>query len=49
MAADGMTNRAIADELYISVRTAETHVLRVCRKLAVADRAELTDLLQGKL
>ena len=38
--ARGCSNREIADELVISVRTAETHVERVLRKLGVENRAQ---------
>ena len=37
--ARGYTNRQIADELVIGVRTVETHVERVLRKLGVDNRA----------
>ena len=45
LAARGMANRAIADALVISVRTVESCVLRACRKLGVASRRELADVL----
>ena len=38
--AKGMNNRQIADELIIGVRTAETHVERILRKLNVENRAQ---------
>jgi DNA-binding NarL/FixJ family response regulator len=41
MIADGLSNRAIADRLVVSVRTVEGHIYRACNKLAVADRAAL--------
>lgn len=41
---DGVTNRFIADELRISVRTVEVHVGRVFAKLDVRSRVELTIL-----
>ena len=34
----GMTNKAIADRLSVSVRTVEGHIYRACMKLDVADR-----------
>ena len=37
--ARGYSNRQIADELVIGVRTVETHVERVLRKLGVDNRA----------
>jgi DNA-binding NarL/FixJ family response regulator len=38
--AKGMNNRQIADELIIGVRTAETHVERILRKLNLDNRAQ---------
>lgn len=38
--ARGCSNREIAEELIISVRTAETHVERILRKLGVENRAQ---------
>lgn len=38
--ARGYTNRQIADELVIGVRTAETHVDRILRKLSLETRAQ---------
>lgn len=38
--ARGYSNRQIADELIIGVRTAETHVDRVLRKLELENRAQ---------
>jgi len=40
LAAKGMTNRAIADELYISERTVQTHFANIFRKLNVGSRTE---------
>lgn len=37
----GHTNQEIAQQLYISVRTAETHRAHIMRKLGLATRAEL--------
>ena len=37
----GYTNREVADELYISVRTVETHRASILAKLRVRTRAEL--------
>jgi two-component system response regulator NreC len=37
----GHTNHEIAKQLYISVRTAETHRARIMRKLRLSSRAEL--------
>ncbi|HEY3058747.1 MAG TPA: LuxR C-terminal-related transcriptional regulator [Chloroflexota bacterium] len=38
--ARGYSNRQIADELIIGVRTAETHVQRILRKLSLENRAQ---------
>ena len=37
----GYTNREVAEELYISVRTVETHRASILAKLRVRTRAEL--------
>jgi DNA-binding CsgD family transcriptional regulator len=41
LAAGGLTNRAIADRLQLSVRTVESHIYRACTRLGLADRAAL--------
>jgi DNA-binding NarL/FixJ family response regulator len=41
LAAAGLSNEQIADELIISVATAKTHVSRAMRKLQAHDRAQL--------
>src|SRR5690606_37753171 len=41
LAAQGMTNQQIAAELGMSVRTAETHMRNVLRKLGLASRRDL--------
>ncbi|WP_037604163.1 helix-turn-helix transcriptional regulator [Streptacidiphilus rugosus] len=38
----GMTNSQIAERLFLSVRTVETHLSQVYRKLGIANRASLT-------
>ena len=47
----GHTNQEIADQLYISVRTAETHRAHLMLKLRLTTRAELVRyaLAQGLL
>jgi DNA-binding NarL/FixJ family response regulator len=40
MAAKGMNNKAIADELFISVRTVESHLASIFAKLGVGSRTE---------
>jgi DNA-binding CsgD family transcriptional regulator len=41
LAAEGHTNRKIAEELYITVSTVEQHLTRAYRKLEVSSRADL--------
>jgi DNA-binding CsgD family transcriptional regulator len=42
MAADGRTNREIAEALFVSQRTIETHLSHVYRKLEIMTRADLS-------
>jgi len=37
----GMTNKEIADTLFMSVRTVETHLTKVYREFGVKSRAQL--------
>ncbi|GLK18614.1 helix-turn-helix transcriptional regulator [Herbiconiux flava] len=41
LAASGLSNREISEALVLSVRTVETHLLRVYRKLGIRTRSEL--------
>jgi DNA-binding CsgD family transcriptional regulator len=41
LVAQGLTNRAVADELFVSDRTVEGHLTRIYAKLGVRSRAEL--------
>jgi DNA-binding NarL/FixJ family response regulator len=41
MVAQGMSNRRIAQELYLSERTIEKHVSKILRKLELASRTEV--------
>ncbi|MFF6783942.1 AAA family ATPase [Streptomyces sp. NPDC012510] len=41
LAAEGLTNREIADRLYVTRRTVELHLSRVYRKLSVSGRSDL--------
>lgn len=46
MAADGLSNGDIAQRLYISRRTVESHLYRVYPKIGVTSRAQLQDTLK---
>jgi DNA-binding CsgD family transcriptional regulator len=45
LAAGGLTSRAIADRLYLSVRTVDNHLQRAYEKLGVRGRGELAAVL----
>lgn len=47
LVATGRRSRAIAEELFLSHRTVDTHLARIYRKLNVSSRTELAHLLQG--
>ena len=42
--AERLRNREIADRLHVSIRTVESHIAALLRKLGVTDRAALVDL-----
>lgn len=48
LVATGRRNREIAAELFVSVRTVESHLSRIFRKLGVRSRAELASVLAGE-
>jgi DNA-binding CsgD family transcriptional regulator len=48
LAADGRTNREIAHELYITLKTVEGHLSRAYAKLGIDGRAELATILEGE-
>ncbi len=48
MAAEGLTNQRIADELYVTLKTVEGHLAKVYRKLGVDGRPELAEALVGQ-
>lgn len=47
LAAQGLSNREIAEQLYLSVRTVESHLSAVYRKLGVSSRRSLIRLMAG--
>jgi DNA-binding CsgD family transcriptional regulator len=49
LAAEGLTNREIAQALFITTNTAKAHLSRVYRKLAVTRRDQLEQALSGPL
>jgi DNA-binding CsgD family transcriptional regulator len=48
LAAAGRTNREIAQELFITTKTAEAHLSRAYRKLDVTRRTQLAEALVSK-
>jgi class 3 adenylate cyclase/DNA-binding CsgD family transcriptional regulator len=49
LATEGKTNREIAEALWVTLSTVETHLTRVYRKLDIAERSELEEALQSAL
>ena len=49
LAADGLTNREIAQALFITTKTAKAHLSRVYRKLEITRRGQLAGALTGLL
>ena len=47
MAAEGLTNRQIAQQLFLTLKTVETHLSNTYRKLDIASRRELAEALLG--
>ena len=45
LARDGRTNRQIAQELYVSIKTVEGHLARAYGKLGIASREDLDRVL----
>jgi len=45
LAADGLTNRDIAQQLYVTTKTVETHLRHVFQKLDVDKRTQLPALV----
>ena len=46
LATDGLTNRQIAEHLFVTIKTVETHLMAVYRKLGIKRRDELAGALQ---
>ena len=49
LAAEGHTNREIAQTLFVTEKTVETHLGRAFRKLNVSSRRQLPDVLASQL
>jgi DNA-binding CsgD family transcriptional regulator len=52
LAVEGLTNREIAERLFVTIKTVETHLMAVYRKLGIGTRDELAgalDLLAAQL
>ena len=47
LAGDGLTNREIAQALFVTMRTVEGHLTRVFAKLELRSRDELPDVLRA--
>jgi hypothetical protein len=45
LAADGMSNKEIAQTLFITIKTVEVHLSRAYRKLGISSRAQLDQAL----
>jgi DNA-binding NarL/FixJ family response regulator len=48
LATHGRTNREIAHELYVTLKTVEGHLSRAYTKLGIGSRAELPGVLEEK-
>lgn len=49
LAADGLTNREIAQSLFITTKTASTHLSHIYRKLGITRRDQVADALSDRL
>ena len=49
MVAQGLSNRQIAQELYLSEHTVKNHISKILRKLGLASRAEVAAWATGRL
>ena len=48
LAANGLSNREIGEQLYLSPRTVGSHLYNVYPKLGISSRHQLRDLLQDR-
>ena len=48
LAVEGRTNREIAHELYVTLKTVEGHLSRAYVKLAIAGRGQLAEALEPR-
>ena len=48
LAVDGRSNREIAHELYVTLKTVEGHLSRAYTKLGIEGRGQLPRALEGK-
>jgi len=49
LAVEGLTNREIAERLFVTIKTVETHLIAVYRKLGIKNREELGSALYGQV
>jgi DNA-binding NarL/FixJ family response regulator len=49
LAAEGLPRKDMAEQLYVGVRTVDSHLVRIYAKLGVRNRAELAEALQHQL
>jgi len=45
LAAEGLSNREIAERLYVTIKTVETHLMAVFRKLGITGRDQIPEAL----
>ena len=48
LVAEGLSNRAIAQRLHLSERTAESHVKNICDKLGFNSRSQVAAWVAGR-
>jgi DNA-binding NarL/FixJ family response regulator len=48
MAAQGLTNREVAQALFVSLRTVETHLTHAFQKLGIDSRTQLAEALEDR-